>query len=85
MSVADAKSMVRVLVQACKHIVHGLKDTHITNCRFSLISFLISLNEQALITAILVSLSGLVDILVLVSFENLIEMLALFSILFCFQ
>ncbi|MFH4983635.1 hypothetical protein AB6A40_010344 [Gnathostoma spinigerum] len=30
MSVTDAKSMVRVLVQACKHIVHGLKDTHMT-------------------------------------------------------
>uniref|UniRef100_A0A915BXE0 FAT domain-containing protein n=2 Tax=Parascaris univalens TaxID=6257 RepID=A0A915BXE0_PARUN len=35
MSVADAKSMVRVLVQACKHIVHGLKDTHITNLSMS--------------------------------------------------
>ncbi|VDM39812.1 unnamed protein product [Toxocara canis] len=35
MSVADAKSMVRVLVQACKHIVHGLKDTHVTNLSMS--------------------------------------------------
>lgn len=27
----ECRNMIRVLVQACKHAVHALKDTHATN------------------------------------------------------